>query len=381
MARQDDGDNRRRRASDRRSGHDRRLLILRRELVSPPWTEQRTQFLTRYLFWFLGLAYYNLNPASQTVPSLFVVNAVFAAYGLLNTAFALHARRKPDVPARWRLAMVIDILFVSFCFVADHGASVPPAFMAYLAVILGNGMRYSMRFFREAVAASFVACPAALYLRYWGDLELANLGTAFVILFGGIIILYSYVLMRRVEEGRQRLEREGRVDALTGLLNRRGLHEKAEVLFTALERSDKRLVVLFADLNKFKSINDRLGHHTGDKVLSQLAVLLASAVRGSDILARYGGDEFVLILPESDLERGRLLAERLQENVARWVRENDVDLSLSIGIAEAPRHGRDLTTVMENVDRAMYRGKGQPGRIECADELAAEGIRPAPEVS
>lgn len=358
----------RRRAADRRKGYDRRSSEIRRPLT-PPWPEQRPQFLTRYLFWALGLAYFSLNPSSQIFPSPAFINLSYAIYVVLNTAFMIHARRHPDSQARWRAAMWVDIIFVSICFAGDRSSAIPPAFMAYLAVILGNGMRYSMKFFREAVGGSFIAGLIAMYLRYSGDLHVVNLGTAFVIMFGGIVILYSYSLMKRVEEGRERLEREGRIDPLTGLLNRRGLYEQAEPLFAALGRNITHLSVLFADVNKFKAINDRLGHQEGDVVLTQLAALLSNNIRGSDILARYGGDEFVLILPGSDLIHADVVARRLQKSVARWVTERGIDLSLSVGIAEAPRHGAHLDTVLHNVDKAMYRGKDRPGCIEQADDL------------
>ncbi len=129
------------------------------------------------------------------------------------------------------------------------------------------------------------------------------------------------------------------------------------MLFKALERNNKTLAVLFADLNKFKSINDRLGHRAGDQVLAQIAGLISHSVRKSDIAARYGGDEFVIVLPDSDLDKATVLAKRLQENLGSWARGNQFDLSMSIGIGEAPRHGHDLSSVLENVDKAMYRGK------------------------
>lgn len=348
----------RRRASDRRTGFDRRFSFgLSDGERTPPWPEQRAQFVTRFLFWTLGVVYFHFNAADAVAPSFREIIFVFGFYIALTAAFMAHAYRKPYAPLRWRAAMWLDIAFVSFCVVADKSATVAPAFMAYLAVILGNGMRYSMRLFREAVLGTFVLALFALYIRYADYLEAINLATVFVLLFGGIVVLYSYALMGRIERAKQRLENEGRVDALTGLLNRRGLHEKAEVLFAALARTERGLAVLFADLNKFKAVNDQLGHRVGDRVLIQLSELLQRAVRRGDILARYGGDEFVLILPAADTAKAGILAQRLQTRLREWVREQPFELSISIGIAEAPRHGADLNTVLENVDKAMYRGK------------------------
>lgn len=359
-----------RRAADRRTGIERRRSEPLLGPQAPPWTEQRAQFLTRYLFWFLGLVYFNLSTTFSPWPTLATINATFAGYFLVNTAFMLHARQRLQCPTRWRLAMWNDIAFVSFCVIADHSSAIPPAFMAYLAVILGNGMRYSMRFFREAVVGSFILGITVLYFRYIDYLELVNLGTVFVILFGGIVVLYSYALMERVEQAKERLQHEGRMDALTGLLNRRALFEKAEVLFQGLDRVQRPLAVLFADLNKFKAVNDRLGHTTGDQVLQEISKLVALSVRRSDIVARYGGDEFVLILPDSDVEKAKVLAQRLQETLQLWVAENRIEISMSIGIGEAPRHGADLNSVLQSVDKAMYRGKlkSAHGGIQYVDE-------------
>jgi diguanylate cyclase (GGDEF)-like protein len=172
--------------------------------------------------------------------------------------------------------------------------------------------------------------------------------------------------MHKIDHVKQELETKGKVDSLTSLLNRRALSEKADVLFKALERNNKTLAVLFADLNKFKAINDRLGHRAGDQVLAQIAGLIANSVRKSDIAARYGGDEFVIVLPDSDLDKATVLARRLQENLRSWAQGNQFDLSMSIGIGEAPRHGHNLDAVLENVDKAMYRGKSP---------LAEDGIQ------
>lgn len=362
----------RRRASDRRAGFDRRFRFQRGDgEPAPPWPEQRAQFLTRFLFWTLGMVYFHFNAADAVAPSFDRIMYVFAAYLTLTATAMAHAYRQPYSPMRWRCAMWLDLAFVSFCIVADKSATVAPAFMAYLAVILGNGMRYNMRLFREAVAGTFILALIALYIRYADYLEAMNLATVFVLLFGGIVVLYSYSLMGRIEQAKRRLENEGRVDALTGLLNRRGLHEKSEVLFTALARSERGLAVLFADLNKFKAINDKLGHRAGDRVLIQVSEMFARSVRGSDILARYGGDEFVLILAGADTAKAGVLAQRLQRRLREWVKEQPFELSMSIGIAEAPRHGADLNTVLESVDKAMYRGKlaAEDGGIQCVDDL------------
>lgn len=343
----------------------------------PGWTEQRAQFFTRYLFWALGLAYFNMGTPPDRWPDLTTINIGYTLYFLCNSAFMVHAYRQLRSPLRWRLAMWVDIVFVSFSLIADT-SPVPPALVAYIAVVLGNGMRYGMRFFREAVVGSIFLGGMGFYFYYSEHVRSINIGTLFLIIFGVIIILYAYALMDRVDRIRRQLEADRTNDALTGLLNRRALFEVADKLFRQIERTEKPLAVLFADVNKFKSINDTWGHSAGDQVLATIARVIAGTTRKSDITARYGGDEFVLILPESNSEKAAVLAQRLQENLRKWAKTEHIELSMSIGVGEAPRHGSDLRSVLENVDKAMYRSKaaGESGGIQHVDDMVPESRQP-----
>lgn len=367
----------RRRSTDRRRGEDRRTPALDAISAVPTWPEQRSQFVTRLLFWVLGFIYFQLNGRGAAWPSMEVVYVGFILYGLITIPLFAHASRALNAPWRWRAAMWTDIAFVTFCIVTDRNA-ISPGWVAYIIVALGNGLRYRLPFFREAVVGCFIGGAVALAFRYIDYLSAISLATVFVVLFGGIIILYSYSLMERIEQAREKLEAEGRVDALTGLLNRRALQEKAAVLFNVLDRGQKTLAVIFADLDKFKIVNDRMGHRAGDRVLSQVAALLANCARRSDIVARYGGDEFIVIMPDARQEHAFLLAERMLESVRQWSARNDVDVSVSIGIGEAPRHGTQLAAVLEQVDRALYKAKhsGSRGAIQLCEPVLSEMAAP-----
>ncbi len=345
----------RRRKADRRSGAERRAGPVVR---IPPWHEQRAQYLTRLLFWALGLAYFNLGGASQTSAwvNLTVVNAVLLLYGAEIACFMRHATRRLDVRWRWHLTMWVDLLVASFAILADP-AVISPGFLVYLMVILGNGMRYGLRLFAEAVAGSLLCAVLIIGLRLFDYLDAVSVSAAFFLLFFVIIVLYSYSLTANIEKGRQRLETERDLDHLTGLLNRRALHERAERLVRCPEADREPLVVMFADLDRFKAINDNHGHHVGDRVLADVGSLIAGAVRDTDLVARYGGDEFLLILRGTNLAEAGALAERLQQALAEWSRRQNIDLSFSIGLGQYPDHGPDLKTVIERVDQAMYQGK------------------------
>ena len=368
----------RRRLADRRLGRDRRTAA-RREAEHarrPPWEEQRAQFLTRYLFWALGLAYFHFHPgplAADGWTGLSSINVVLELYVLLVTVYFWHARQALHSPRRWRVALWTDLAAVSYAVIADP-VVISPAYLVYIMVILGNGMRYGLRFFQEAVAGSFVLSLTALFWRQPTLPELITLHSVFFALFGGIIVLYAHALTRGLERVHLQLERERCTDVLTGLLNRRALYERAEELFKRLERGDQPLVVLFADVDRFKRVNDTHGHHVGDRVLAEVARLLHGAVRGTDVVGRFGGDEFVLLLPDTPLDGGTAVAQRLQQVLRDWSDAQQLDLSLSIGLGRAPEHGHDLKTVLERVDQAMYRiksGRSQGGILQVGGVLPA----------
>ena len=220
---------RRRTDQDRRSGQDRRLgpavLALPYPMRFPSWPEQLVQYLTRYLFVFLGLLYFNAMEGIHPVwlqPAQ--INLVYALYFVINTANLIHASRHPVSPARFRFAMWLDIAATTLSVLNDP-YDIPPSLLVFIMVVLGNGMRYGMRLFGEALVGSFAAVMLVFSLRYSGMGNEITPGIIFLNLFGGIILLYAYILMGRIEQSRTSLEQKSRIDTLTGLMYRRALLE------------------------------------------------------------------------------------------------------------------------------------------------------------
>lgn len=327
----------------------------------PSWPEQMVQFLTRYLFVALGVFFFNftqgIEPAWMT---RFQLNSAYALYFVFNSVLFWHASRQHVFASRFRYAMWIDIAITAISVLNDPYA-IPPSMLVFIMVVLGNGMRYGMRLFREALIGCFGAAMLVLSLRYLSDTTSVTPGLLFLNLFGGIILVYAYILMGRIEQSRSQLERRSRVDTLTSLMNRRGLLETADQLFGQLHHDYDRLVVMFADLDKFKQINDTHGHATGDEVLKRFARILLDSVRTGDIAARLGGDEFVLILTDTHAEQAETIAQRIQQQVAVCAATHQLDYSVTIGIGEAPTHGLTLDELLAKVDRALYQAKAQHG--------------------
>jgi diguanylate cyclase (GGDEF)-like protein/PAS domain S-box-containing protein len=168
------------------------------------------------------------------------------------------------------------------------------------------------------------------------------------------------------ERTRQHIRQLAFYDTLTGLPNRSLLHAKADQAIAAAARDNEPLAVLFVDLDRFKQVNDSMGHPTGDAVLRHAATQLQVELRNSDIAGRLSGDEFAVVLPQCDADHATVIAERLQVLLATPLPIPGAALSLtaSIGAAMYPTDGRDMDTLLQRADMAMYQAKsGGRGRF------------------
>ena len=165
-------------------------------------------------------------------------------------------------------------------------------------------------------------------------------------------------------------------DALTGLPNQRASHETLQRMTALAERTAQSLSVLMLDLDHFKQINDVFGHAAGDNVLAAVGVTMRSTIRESDFCGRFGGEEFLTLLPDTDLESAGLVAEKIRANIEA-IRLPSVlrDITISIGVATVPEHGTDAATVARTADRALYAAK-QAGRnrVVLAEDEEPSGV-------
>jgi diguanylate cyclase len=169
----------------------------------------------------------------------------------------------------------------------------------------------------------------------------------------------TYRLAAELARTNRRLDALGRTDELTGLANRRQGFAFATAELERFRRTGRPAVLVVLDIDHFKTINDRHGHPAGDAVLRALAHVLREACRTADVVARYGGDEFLLILPDLQLQGVEVVAERIRRRLASLTvaEAPDARCTVSIGAAAANARTTDVDDWIQQADAALYRAK------------------------
>jgi diguanylate cyclase (GGDEF)-like protein len=168
---------------------------------------------------------------------------------------------------------------------------------------------------------------------------------------------------KQIYEQTEKLTRQATIDDLTGLLNRGCFLRRLKEELDRSDRYSKMMSLVMLDIDGFKSINDQFGHARGDLVLRRIAEVITKAVRSIDIVGRYGGDEFVIALPETDTFFAAHMAERVRLNIAKTdISRESTDrivnkMTGSMGIATFPSHGTSPEVLLANADEALYRAK------------------------
>lgn len=276
-----------------------------------------------------------------------------------------------------RRAVAISATFVVQN-LAIIGAGLVPgshAAVALFGLVALPALWLSMRWIhrRVTVALSAAGAFATTYAVYAASGSPDAATTVFVVTTSVAAYTALFGLMAFVSQTLQRVEQQlwdsSMTDALTGLPNRRDFGSRGEAEVLKAVRHGRNLALLMFDIDRFKVVNDSFGHHVGDEVLKHVSKVASDAVRKTDILCRFGGEEFAVLLPETALDGAVEVAERIRRAMEEQRRPTVPPVTVSVGVASLNLHGRSLNELVASADGGLYRAKhGGRNRVEIAGE-------------
>jgi diguanylate cyclase (GGDEF)-like protein/putative nucleotidyltransferase with HDIG domain len=208
-----------------------------------------------------------------------------------------------------------------------------------------------------ALQLAWIAAAYAGVLAVTGSLADTALPWLLIVLTAVVSAVVLGLVRETVTEMLRSLADAVHTDPLTGLENRRGLEERIGLEVERAKRHDRSLTVVIGDLDHFKRINDTHGHRAGDEALTLVGQILNDRKRRVDAIARTGGEEFTLVMPDTDRHEAYLVTERLRNEVEKRLGGERMPLTLSFGIAAFPEHGRSTEQLLEAADQALYSAK------------------------
>jgi len=297
--------------------------------------------------------------AERNATAIYLGIAVFACLivALHHLGLVRHRSRRLLAAETW--LMVLFVTWVAYHSGQSHG----PLLNLYLLPIVTSSLGLGQKF-----TLLVVGVIAACYLLLGYTLEpafLSTLSAGHVAAELAPMILVAYVttmLSTDILNAMARLKLISQTDELTGIYNVRAFNAIAERDLGLAARYRRSISVMMVDSDNLKLVNDTHGHDTGDQLIRHVAGCIAAELRGTDVVARYGGDEFICLLPHTDGAGATLVAERIRQRVAnRPIRLGGVEVStsVSIGIAASPEHGAGFDALVKNADRALYVSKSR----------------------
>jgi len=300
------------------------------------------------------------GPAAEDQSAISAGLFFFAAFVL-----SFHYVNFYRTESRWKIAIETFVMVVFISWVLWYtGKLASPLVNLYLLVIITSALtlgKLTTMLEMAMIAACFVLLGENSSAG--GLLSLAYIGGLVAQLAPMLLVAYITTMFSAdIRFGLNRARLLSETDDLTGLYNMRGFGIIADRLFGQAVRYNRPASLLMIDSDNLKKVNDLYGHETGNRLLKMLAKCIETELRHTDVLARYGGDEFVALLPETPADRANEVAQRIGKAVATAPLEFEgkrVETSVSIGLACYPQDGRSIDAVLARADRAMYVAKEQ----------------------
>jgi len=177
--------------------------------------------------------------------------------------------------------------------------------------------------------------------------------------FNTLVNELDYRTNKLIEEETKRVYQEklANTDPLTGSFNRRYLNEFSIEYLRIIKRENKNLSLLMVDIDDFKNINDTFGHETGDKVIKQLVSIIKDVVRENDLIVRFGGDEFLILLPNTNLINARLVGQKIADHIDKYNKDKEFNFTISMGISMFNKQDNSIEDMISRADNALYEAK------------------------
>ena len=311
------------------------------------------------------------RPIPDIEPALSMALFFYAAF-VMSFRYTNFYKRE----TRWKIAVETLAMIVFLTWVLWFtGGLASPLVNAYLLVVITSALTLG-----KTITLAGVGLIALCYLFLgWqvGSQDMARLA-----FWGGFVaqiapvVLVAYIttmFSADIRYGLNRAKLLSETDELTGLYNMRGFVVIANRLFAQAQRYERPASILMVDSDSLKQVNDRFGHESGNRLLQHVVKAMQGHLRATDVPARYGGDEFVIMLPDTPARGAQEVAERIRQAVesAPFTTEaGRVPCTVSIGVASFPQDGRSIDALLARADRALYDAK-EAGRNRVSQHLAA----------
>ncbi len=337
----------------------------------------RTVAEIEWLLLILVLLYLTFGgPPADSEPAISSALFFFAAF-VMSFRYTNFYRAE----TRWKIGIetVAMLAFITWVLLFT-GRIASPLVNTYLLVVITSALALgkTVTMIETAVIA---LCYVALSGHWTGGAlpALAEVGALAATFAPVVLVAYVTTMFSAdIRYGLNKAKLLSETDELTGLYNMRGFAIVADRSFGQALRYERPATVLMIDADNLKTVNDTLGHEAGNELLRQLAQCIQGELRYTDVSARYGGDEFIVLLPETPLKGALDVAERIRKTVmatSPTVRGARIESSVSIGVAGFPADGRNLDAIVAQADRAMYQAKQQGKNSIVAATPPGEGVR------
>ena len=299
-----------------------------------------------------------LTPDEEVASALAMAMFFFSAF-VLSFHYANFYRKE----THWKLTIEtgVMILFITWVLTYTGGAE-SPLHNLYILVVIAAALTLG-KIVTLTEVGLVIACT--IWLQYPRDpRDLFSLPYATLLLTRVtpllLVAYFTTMLSADIRRAYGNVKQQAETDELTGVLNMRAFATMAERVAHQAERYARPFSVLMIDSDSLKDVNDAHGHEAGNRLLRLAVDCIQRQLRQTDLIARYGGDEFVVLLPETPCSGAAGVAERIRKSIESTplvTREKQLATTVSIGIAGYPNHGVDFETVLEKADHAMYASK------------------------